>query len=309
MILQRLTLKNFRQFRGTQEIEFAAGGKSRKKQNVTVIFGENGRGKTGIFRAVMFCLYGDRLLSQDGEVEQKELQLVNKTELEESALEKKPVETFVEIHFSHKGEQFQMKRSLLGLRDGEETLEQLQDLRLIRTKADGNAQIYEDPHDIDAVINSILDARVREYFLFDGEKMERLTLASAEQRREVSKGIRNLLNIDSLEKAIGGMSRLRKSLDQELSKVSTGEFRQILQNIETADDQRNKLVDDIKVNEDELQKASLEKKDLDKKLEKIGEIRGLLEERRAIENDLKEKNEEKGNLLETMRGMVGKAST
>ena len=110
MILQKLTMKNFRQFRGVQQIEFASETGADSK-NVTVIFGENGRGKTSIFRAIMFCLYGEKRLSQDEEVEQKELHLVNLAELQEA--DGKPVKTYVELEFQHKEEQYKITRSLL----------------------------------------------------------------------------------------------------------------------------------------------------------------------------------------------------
>jgi DNA sulfur modification protein DndD len=58
------------------------------------------------------------------------------------------------------------------------------------TPVDGNTQPVQTT-EIDAVIDSILDRRVKDYFLFDGEKIERLTRASIEQRREISAGIRN----------------------------------------------------------------------------------------------------------------------
>ena len=55
-----ISLYNFRQFYGKQKIEFAKG-----TQNITIIFGENGKGKTGIFRALMFGFYGSTHIQQD----------------------------------------------------------------------------------------------------------------------------------------------------------------------------------------------------------------------------------------------------
>ena len=73
MIIETLTLTNFRQFRRKHTLRFSHG-----RKNVTVVLGENGRGKTGLFRALMFCLYGDRQLSQDGtKIDEHEVHLVN----------------------------------------------------------------------------------------------------------------------------------------------------------------------------------------------------------------------------------------
>ena len=60
MKLLSLELNNFRQFVGTNSIDF--GGDNNK---VTVIYGLNGYGKTGIFRAIIFCLYGNTFLERD----------------------------------------------------------------------------------------------------------------------------------------------------------------------------------------------------------------------------------------------------
>ncbi len=100
MILNKMIVENFRQFRGKQEIEFASPLLTHG--NVTVVFGENGRGKTGLFRAIMFCLFGERLLAQDGDVPREELQLVNLSALE--ANPGQPVKTAVELQFSHQGQ-------------------------------------------------------------------------------------------------------------------------------------------------------------------------------------------------------------
>lgn len=57
MILEKLEMENFRQFRGKNCINFS----NNSDKNITIVFGENGRGKTGIYRAIMYCLYGKRV--------------------------------------------------------------------------------------------------------------------------------------------------------------------------------------------------------------------------------------------------------
>ena len=55
MLLKSLKLKDFRQFKGEQEITFSTD----PIRNVTVIMGENGSGKTTLAQAFTWCLYGD----------------------------------------------------------------------------------------------------------------------------------------------------------------------------------------------------------------------------------------------------------
>ena len=55
MKLRSLSLGNFRQFYGEQEITFSDD----EKQNVTIVHGENGSGKTALLNAFKWCLYGE----------------------------------------------------------------------------------------------------------------------------------------------------------------------------------------------------------------------------------------------------------
>src|SRR3989304_2274511 len=179
-------MKNFRQFRGVQQIEFASGIGT--VENVTVIYGENGRGKTGIFRAVMFCLYGEHKLSQDEEVDREELYLVNSAELQESASIGKQVETYVELLFKHKGESYSIKRYLLGMLDGEKRIERLDKVLLSHTKVDGNTENFSDPDEIRKIINNILDKNVREYSHAENQKKQ------TDKKLDEYNEIRHLLN-------------------------------------------------------------------------------------------------------------------
>ena len=101
----------------------------------------------------------------------------------------------MKVDFEHSQEKYSIKRSLLGMIcDGEE-IEQLGSVCLTVTQSDGNAMNYTRNDEINLKVNAILDKRVREYFLFDGEKIERLTRTTRNQKKEVEIGIKNLLNI------------------------------------------------------------------------------------------------------------------
>ena len=283
MILHKMAIENFRQFKGRHEIEFAGGNSANASACITVFFGENGRGKTGIFRALMFGLYGERRLSQDDQAKQGELCLVNLHLLETDPSE--TVTAAVELEFSHKGKRYTLRRELLGGKHNGTVHEELGPLLLRIQDEAGNTTPCSDPNEVRQRINEVLDYRVREYFLFDGEKIERLTRANADQRKEVSAGIRNLLNIDDLEKSIRACSKLCRSLDQQIKDKSTGELGQIIHKMNSAEDCLKEKQDNVRQFDDEIAKAIRQKKEVDEQLEKYQEIRELVDERHRLEEE------------------------
>jgi DNA sulfur modification protein DndD len=305
MIIETLTLKNFRQFYGKHTLHFSQG-----KKNVTVVFGENGRGKTGIFRALMFCLFDERQLSQDGtEIDEHEVHLVNTGALQESRdSDGKPVETYVELVFTHANHQYSLKRSLQSVLHGAERLEEPKELILAIKKPEGNCKMFHDPQEISDHIRGVIDYRVREYFLFDGEKIENLTRASQHQKKEVSRGVRNLLNIDAIEMAIRALRRLGKDLGKELERTATGELGRLMRRLNEATSEHDELVDQITNLESEIDQAEQEKEDLDKKLKKYRGIRELVEKREAIDEQIRLLELELQDLRSELRNHLGSST-
>lgn len=303
MILLKLTVENFRQFRGKQEIQFLTP--SKEDANVTVVFGENGRGKTGLFRAIVFCLFGERRLSQDGDVPHDELQLVNVSALE--ANPDKPVKTVVELEFSHRDSHYRLRRAILGMQDDGRVIEEEDEIRLFVTPASGNTQQVPTT-EINEVIDSILDRRVKDYFLFDGEKIERLTRASIEQRREISAGIRNLLNVDALETAIKAVGRVTRGLERELSGASHEELSRLLKRLGDNEEEQTRAGKRLDELAHEIRLARQEIEKTDKELEKFNEIRHLLERRKSLEQELSELEQQAAEALSEMKNLICKAS-
>ncbi|MBY6277208.1 MULTISPECIES: AAA family ATPase [Bacillota] len=222
MIINRLTLHNFRQFYGTQTLEF---GNQSNNQLVTIILGENGRGKTGVYRAILFALYGDLLLEQDSS--DSEVILTNIKALQEDYNnEHKGVVCKVSLDFHHEREHFLIERSIYSIMENnEKVIERLKDVKLYHYEQE---KMIHDEDQINQMINKMLDARVKNYFFFDGERIERLTRASLQQRNEIATGIKNLLKIDHLLKTKDVLVHVQKQVTKELQKHSTGEYQKKL---------------------------------------------------------------------------------
>ena len=61
MLIQKVKVKNFGPFVGNHEMSFSYGDNN----NINVIFGHNGTGKSSLFDALRWCLYGNNSLSKE----------------------------------------------------------------------------------------------------------------------------------------------------------------------------------------------------------------------------------------------------
>lgn len=276
MILRKMVLENFRQFRNRQEIIF-----SESVPSITIIYGANGRGKTGLFRALVFCLFGEKLLAQDENINTKDINLVNTQSLEQA--NGKPVVAMVAATLTHKNKSYEIIRKIRGSKEGNEIFEESAELTLTETDEQGNTKPpVKDKTTINDIIGNIFDPKIKDYFLFDGEKIERLTRADVQQKKTVAQGIKNLLNINDLENAINGMKSLLGNLNSQLKTHSQGKFTQVLNAIDTT----NKSIEDNMAKQknaaDQLDAAQKELRRLDGELEKINEIKHIINQRNNL---------------------------
>ncbi len=306
MKLNKIELIDFRQFKGKQTIDFSQDS----EKNVTVIYGENGLGKTGIFRALMFCLYGERSLSQDelpDEQKKEGLHLVNEVALRENI--GNPVIMEVCLYFSHKQSSYQMTRKLHGLMKSEGQIIQNPEILELRvTDLHGNTSpIEKDPVLIQAQIQDILNFRLRDYFLFDGERIERLTRNTKKQKDEVKFGIRALLNLDALELAISGLKNYADNKNKEIKNKSTGKLQIVASEINSRNEQIKQLEQQQENAEKEIKSIEHREHELSEQI-KANEETALLKQKRQEHNNLKnDKIGEKGELKKSMANQLNRS--
>src|SRR4051812_27059502 len=93
MFIEKIEIKNFRVYKGTNELHLS----TKTRQNVSVISGNNGFGKTSFLTSLVWCLYG-KLMSDVDERYRQEIydsggykryceKLMNKSALAESEKE------------------------------------------------------------------------------------------------------------------------------------------------------------------------------------------------------------------------------
>ena len=206
MKLIKMELENFRQYYGKQSIEFAYQG----NQNTTILFGENGKGKTGIYRAIMFVLFGSKKISQDASNEN--IHLTNFKIIDNTS---GAAESSVTLKFEHEKEVYEIKRSMRAIKISSNSIkEQEGEVSLIEIDANtGNVKpnsLY-DKQEINIKINKIINEEIKDFFLFDAEKIDTIAKADSSVRKEVKDAIFSLLQLDKIETA--------KTFVKDISKV------------------------------------------------------------------------------------------
>lgn len=277
MKLLSIKLENFRQFYGKHTIDF-----STSDNGITVISGNNGRGKTSIYRALIYGLYGEKMLSQDEGVKGREINLVNISSVEEKGKSR----ASVEISFKHSDKLYRLRRGLISIKNDDGNYSEQEDSSYLDiTDSGGKTERINDEEEVLKITNRIIDQRVKDYFLFDGEKIEKLMRVS--QKKEVAKGLRNLLDIDKLETSLEALRKLEKILTDQLKSKSTGEYQKYLisrSQLQSDQDVLRKDIADLnsqcEINDEELNQ-------LEVKLQAFHELKILLDERQRIEDEIK----------------------
>ena len=281
-------MTDFRQYRGTHAIEFSSGDK-----NTTLILGNNGNGKTGIFRALMFALYGDMSLLQD---ENKEnILLVNKDLIEENL--NLPVSSKVDLYFENEGKDYIISRLIKQNKTGKNRVETLIETpKLFNINENGEIveSFYKDEATIENFINNIISHDIRDFFFFDAEEMTLLDeqKSSKEISEDVKNGLIQLLQIKYLEDSKNEIDGKIKFFEREIKKrINDERLDKVNLRIEEIYSENEKLDEDNRNIRLQLNNIKIEKEKVEEKLYENSDIERLYSKRNEIINTIKNKEE------------------
>ncbi len=253
MILEKVILENFRQFRGRQEIVFS----DLRERNVTLIHAENGFGKTALLNALLWGFFGQSGLTDD--LEKPDRVLHEGT----AAQSKDPAETYarVRIIFRDADRKYTLERS-------QSLAQQLNkrkaDLRLEILAEDG--QTYKEPRP-QAKIESIIPAGISKFLFFNGERIDHL--AMSENAPLVADAIQQVLGLKMLRTTIEDLRHpnVRGQLRQELRDQTSDEKKKLIDEQTQLDQHIDKLGEDKQVAQKNLAATDDELEMVNNKLE------------------------------------------
>lgn len=267
MILKRLKLTNFRQFKGEQELSFAQEG----DKNVTVIHAENGFGKTALLNALHWGFWGK--LTADMPLPENLI-----TECVVSAAGNKETQTIVEIEYIHDNEDFYLRRSITS----RQCKHNFKDTNLELNKVErGTMQKVNNPES--SIANQIPEA-MGEFFFFNGENLNQL--ANEGKSQKIKEAIYNVLGLELLETAIEKAIAARKSLNKEFNSHADTDTQKMLDQLAKLDDEMDDLKNESKQlleNRDALEAENL---NIENKLEATRESRAAQEKRKDLKSHL-----------------------
>jgi DNA sulfur modification protein DndD len=229
MRIKRVKLRNFRQFYGSQELEFPTKG----KKNVTLIHAENGFGKTSILNAVLWALF--RKVTPKFE---RPDDIVNYDAVEEG---EETASVDVEIEF--KKHSFLVQRTFFASRDTRDKTE----LKTYRVES-GSLHVLNAG---ETFVASVVPPEMAPYFFFDGEAAE--SFAAARNYKEIGNAIRSILGCSLGDSAIADLKHVLKTVDRDIGDASGDKRIEDLEaaiarktaEIESAAGIREKLIADI----------------------------------------------------------------
>ncbi len=290
MKLGSIRVSNFRQYCGQQDAEFSG----LDGRNVTVFHGKNGAGKTSLFGAVNWCLYGAGV-EDIGE-------LVNKKALAEAA-EGDEVTCKVMVWFEHQAARYTANRLLKVRKAGQKGIPVGNEFNLTLVRASGDHQKVSNP---EGQMNAILPANVRPYFFFDGEKMDDLTRAG---NKEVEEAIRNVMRIPALERAERHLKEVAADYRRQIKKQGSPELERLIsseEDLRSRKDQTLQRLDELK---EAIRLSRQHIEELDEKLRDSEVTRTLQQQRDKNQRLLAQLEEQERRVLRHIQSAANNSYT
>lgn len=290
MLLKSIKLENFRQFADGQ-IDFSTD----PAQNVTLIIGENGTGKTTFAQAFFWCLYGETTFTDKN--------LLNRN-VSESMTPDQTETVKVVLTLTHGSADYQIirtqeyKKSYSNKVQGANTV-----LNISVKSADGNTR-YLKPLECETEIKKILPKELSHYFFFDGERIEKMSkeIAAGKRSSSFADAVVGLTGLNGIQEALRHLSPSKWSTSV-IGKFnadyvdSDGEVTALTDSIKKLQQELEGIGNEIVACEHEIEAAEHEKKRAEEEIKQYADGARLQDEKERLGKDMILAKTSKGRLV------------
>ncbi|MBW4256595.1 AAA family ATPase [Methanobacterium sp. YSL] len=210
MRIEKLILKNFRQYKDL-EIVFPKN----KKNDLHIIIGKNGTGKTTVLNAINWCLYGEEPHSSEST---SKLPILNLNSVIKSSDSYQ--EVLVELWVTTDNDNymiFQRTQPFRILSKNNIPIPQNHEFTVTLQDKIGNTKIVEDI-EADMVAEHFVPSAIRDFFFFDGERLDNYFKEA--KGKNIKHQIFILSHVYLLENMESRLDKLFKSLRKEAGKLN-----------------------------------------------------------------------------------------
>lgn len=275
-----LSIENFGPFKGVQEIDFTS------QNGVTLIWGNNGLGKTTLLNVFRYALFG-RVQGRGSKTHSLK-QIANWESYDEGKYGFK-----VTLKMLNDGIRYELTRQFTvkeGITKPEKDNDYKEDVFL--KKEDTFLSQDEREH----VLNSIMPEQVSRFFLFDGELLQEYEDLLANESSigiKIKEAIERILGVPVLTNGLADISTAEKEYSTRLSKVAQkNQGTQVLGNLlETKQAELKQHEEDFESLRTTLAQLNSEKYSLEEEMKQTEKARELLSERKIQEDIINRKKE------------------
>ena len=241
MILQEIRLRDFRCFYGTSYIRFSED----PAKNVTIIYAENGVGKTTLLNAILWCFYGETT-----ERFEKREEILNY-----DAERAGRTSASVQVLFEHNKQRYIAKRYA--------SINSTSSRDFLIARIDDGSQITLDSPE--TFINTVIPRDMASHFLFDGEHAE--VFLGENNRNSIKSAVRDILGCSLIQMAIDDLQAItnhfRRQIPTTPATKRISDLNRVIDDFTSQTEKANASIQQLKTRRNQTEQQI---KDIDTKL-------------------------------------------
>ncbi len=302
MLLQSIKLENFRQF-VAEHIDFSTD----KDQNVTLIIGENGTGKTTFAQAFFWCLYGETSFTD---------KIILNRAVAQGLTPDQSATVRVVLCLTHGSATYTIERKQLYKKTFSNKIQPANTVLNIAIKpADGNTR-YLKPIECETEIKKILPKELSTYFFFDGERIEKMSkeIASGKKSSGFSDAVVGLTGLKATLSALSHLSPTKTTsvigqFNQDYKGDSSIKIQQLTKRIDQLQDDLDGIEKRLAEIEDEIEAARTSKAKFEEDIKQYADGERLQKERDKLSRDLNAAKKLKAQFIKNTCGAFNSGMT
>lgn len=273
-------LINFRQF-VNEYIEFSTN----PDKNVTIIFGENGTGKTTFAQAFFWCLYGENTFKDS---------LLNKN-VENDLFINQEAYVKVCINLKHGDNYYEIIRKQAYKKLNSNKLKADNSIvEIIVRNSDGNTN-YIKPIKVEDEIKKILPKELSRYFFFDGERIDKVSkeITDGKKSDEFKEAVNGLTGLKAIQESLkyldpNSASSVIGKLNKSYTNDASGKMKELTTRIDAIREELVYIENRIEEIDNEIEISKQNEKCFSEKIKQFEEGRKLQNLRDKYEKQLKD---------------------